>query len=65
MTAAVRKPRGPARFREKDVTRVLRAAQRSGVPFAAVKIAPDGSILVIPGEPEPVPPSNHNVWDDD
>jgi hypothetical protein len=33
--------------------------------IAAVRIEPDGSILVIPGTPEAVPVSAPNPWDDD
>jgi hypothetical protein len=55
--------RGPARFREKDVVRVLRAAQKSNTPVAAVKITVEGDILIIPGTPEPVPSSEPNPFD--
>jgi hypothetical protein len=42
----------------------MRAAMRAKFPVAAVKITPDGSILVIPGTPEPVSASEPNPWDD-
>lgn len=58
-----RTPRGPARFREKDVVRVLKAARKANVQLAAVRIEPDGAILVIPGTPEPVAVSAPNPWD--
>ena len=57
--------RGPARFREKDVVRVIKAARKANMPLAGVRIEPDGSILVIPGTPEAVPTSAPNPWDDD
>jgi acetyl/propionyl-CoA carboxylase alpha subunit len=60
-----RPTRGPARFREKDVVRVIRAARKANMPLAAVRIEPDGSILVIPGTPEAVAVSPPNEWDDD
>lgn len=65
MTAPARKPRGPARFREKDVARAIRGAQKAKIPIAAVRIEPDGNILVIFGTPEPVAVSDRNEWDDD
>lgn len=55
--------RGPARFREKDVVRVIRAARKANIAVAAVDIMPDGRIRVIPGTPEPVPPSEPNPFD--
>jgi hypothetical protein len=64
MTAAARKPRGPARFREKDVARAIRGARAAKIPIAAVRIEPDGSILVIPGTPPAVATSAPNPWDD-
>lgn len=36
--------RGPARFKQCDLARAIRAAQATGA--AGVKIAPDGSIFV-------------------
>jgi hypothetical protein len=62
---AARAVRGPARFREKDVVRVIKAARKANMAIAAVRIEPDGSILVIPGTPEAVPVSAPNPWDDD
>lgn len=56
--------RRPARFTEADVQRALKAAQKVKLPIAAVRIQPDGTILIIPGQPESVPPSTSNPWDD-
>jgi hypothetical protein len=58
-----RPPRGPARFRAADVKRAFLGAQAAKIPVAAVRIEPDGSILVIPGTPEAVPASTPNEWD--
>lgn len=63
--ARTRAPRGPARFTEADVKRAFRGAQKARIRVAAVKIMPDGSILVIPGTPEAVPVSAPNPWDED
>lgn len=59
-----RTPRGPSRFRERDIVRVIRAARKANMSLAAVRIEPDGAILVIPGEPEPVAVSAPNPLDD-
>lgn len=42
-------PRRPARFTQADIARALRAVAQVGVK-AAVKLAPDGSILIIPDD---------------
>lgn len=62
--AEPRTPRGPARFREKDVVRIMRAAQKANMAVAAVEITPDGCIRVIPGTPPPVAISAPNPFDD-
>lgn len=64
MTEPVRRVRGPARFREKDVVRIIKAARKANMAVAAVRIEPDGSILVIPGAPETIPYSGANPFDD-
>jgi hypothetical protein len=52
------------KFRQIEVARALKAAQKAKVPIAYVKIEPDGSILLIPGQPPTVPSSpSPNPWD--
>ena len=51
------------KFRQIDVARALKAAQKAKLQIAAVRIEPDGTILVIPGIPEAVPSSERNPWD--
>jgi hypothetical protein len=52
------------KFRQAEVARALKAAQKAKVPIACVKIEPDGSILLIPGQPPTVPSSpSPNPWD--
>jgi hypothetical protein len=47
-------PRGPASFRQSDVTRAIRATQKAGVALARVKIGRDGKIILVTGgEPAP------------
>lgn len=64
---AVRTSNGASRaskFRQADVARALKGAQKAKLQIAAVRIEPDGTIIVIPGTPEPVPSSERNPWDD-
>jgi hypothetical protein len=61
---AMRRTRGPARFREKDVVRIIKAARKANMAVAAVEIMPDGCIRVIPGTPPPVAASGPNPLDD-
>ncbi len=42
-------PRKPARFMQSDIARALRAVAQVGIR-AAVKLVPDGTILIIPDE---------------
>ena len=54
-----------SRFKQIDVARAIRAAQKAKLPIGVVRITRDGDILVIPGQPEPVPssPPTVNEWD--
>jgi hypothetical protein len=56
--------RRPARFTEADVQRAIKAALKAKLSLAAVRILPDGTILITPGRPESVPSSAPNPWDD-
>lgn len=42
----------PARFSQADVTRAVKAVEKAGLCVARVKIAPDGSIELVAGDPE-------------
>ena len=53
-SASRRAPRGPSRFTQADLVKVLKATQNAGMPNAAVRIELDGTILVVPGTPESV-----------
>jgi len=41
--------RGKQRFRQRELTRALRAADKSGVPVQRVVIDEEGRIIIIPG----------------
>jgi len=55
-------PRPPAKFRERELARALRAANRAG-GIARVELKPDGSIHLIPAGQAPV--AEPNPWDQD
>jgi ribosomal protein L18E len=44
-------PRGPCAFKQRHVVRLLRTTRAAGVEVALLKIAKDGSIVVVPGKP--------------
>jgi hypothetical protein len=52
--------RGPYTFRERDLTRAIRAAAKAGVPFSGVKVDRDGSIVILIGTPSSPAPANDN-----
>jgi hypothetical protein len=54
----------PAKFRQVDVTRALRAAKASGLEITRVEIDAEGKIVVVAGPPrEPVKqPSGLDRW---
>lgn len=41
-----------ARFRESDVTRAIKAFEKAGLCVSRAKIAPDGTIEIVAGEPD-------------
>ena len=55
------RPRGPGRFKQRDVARAVRAAQQAG-GVARVEVALDGHIHLILAEQAPKPDSN--PWDE-
>lgn len=54
--------RGPSKFTQADVARVLRAAKRVNVDIACVRIEPDGSIVMVLGRPASSD-AEINSWD--
>jgi hypothetical protein len=53
--------RRPVRFTKRDLVRAVEAIKATGLQIASVRIEPDGTILVVPGAPPPVPSAN--PWD--
>lgn len=62
--AALRRRRGPARFRERDVKAAIKAVRAAGESVAGVEIDRDGRIrVIVAGELITAPA--RNPWDDD
>jgi hypothetical protein len=56
--------RGPSRFTQADVARAIRAAKKENVEIGAIRIEPDGTILIVPGSPKIVANLEANEWDE-
>jgi hypothetical protein len=56
--------RRTVKFTEADVARAIKAAQKANIRIACIRIEPNGTILIIPGTPEPVADSDRNPWDE-
>ena len=54
--------RAPSTFRQKDVTRALRAAKAAGVEIVRVEIDPNGKIIIVT-TCETVERREENSWD--
>jgi hypothetical protein len=57
--------RRPCIFRQRDVTRAVKAVAAAGATVAKVEVDKDGKIVVVVGEPSQNPPSSTggNEWD--
>jgi len=57
---------GPCTFKEVDLTRALRAAQKAGLDVERAELARDGKIvLVFKRKGEMMPNDERNEWDDE
>ncbi len=57
--------RGPATFRQRDLTAAVKAVRNAGCSVASVRLTRDGEIIVDIGEPEnPTAAANENEWDE-
>ena len=59
--------RAPAMFRQSDVKRAIKAAVAAGLRVARIEVAPDGRIVIIPGNAQDgeaaIQDMNANPWD--
>jgi hypothetical protein len=58
--------RGPATFRQRDLTAAVKAMRAAGCEVARVEIGKDGKIVVVTGKGAdeiPEPDSDTNEWD--
>ena len=53
---------GPATFKETDLTRALRAAQKAGADVMRVEVGRDGRIVLVLKNGDKVP--ERNEWDE-
>ena len=57
--------RGSCTFRQRDVTKAVKAVAAAGVEIARVEIDRNGKIIVIMGKPaETTEDAERNEWDD-
>jgi hypothetical protein len=55
---------GKLLFKERDLARALRAAQKSGVPMQRIEIDREGRIIMIPGKPCGPATPDRNEYDE-
>jgi hypothetical protein len=56
--------RGPATFKQRDLTAAVKALLAAGCEVARVEVGKDGKIVVVTGKPEaPVVSGDINEWD--
>jgi len=57
--------RGDCTFRQRDLKAALKAAEQSGAKVARVEVRPDGTIVVIMGEPAPATAPENGIGTDE
>lgn len=56
--------RAAHRFTQRDVARLLRAAETAGKAVAAIRVEKDGALVAVIGEPDKAEPGTEaNEWD--
>lgn len=63
---ADRAPRGPANFRQRDLTAAIKAMEAAGKKLGRIEVGKDGGFIIIPSHEsaEPVG-ADANEWDED
>ena len=56
--AALSKPRKPRKPRKPTLTSIARAASKAAIAVARYQVKPDGTVVVVTGNPEPAAPGN-------
>ena len=56
--------RGPATFKQRDLTAAVKAMRAAGCEVARVEIGKDGKIIVVTAKPELAGMSGANEWDE-
>jgi hypothetical protein len=56
--------RGPATFRQQDVTRALRATVTAGIEVSRVEIDKEGKIVIVTGKTMGNHDTTSNEWDE-
>jgi hypothetical protein len=56
---------GPCTFKETDLVRALKAAQKAGVDVARAEVARDGKIILVLNNGDAQPNSERNEWDEE
>ena len=52
--------RGDCTFRQRDLKAAIKAAAQSGAKVASVQVRPDGTIVVVLGDPPPTVPEQRH-----
>jgi len=55
--------RGPQNFRQRDVTKAVRAVAAAGMSVAKVEVDKAGKIIVVVGKPDKTKEPEQNEWD--
>ena len=55
-------PRGPCTFKQRDVTRALKAAAAAGIKVARIEIDRDGKIVISTPWAPATPVSAYDAW---
>jgi hypothetical protein len=56
--------RGDCTFRQRDLKAALKAVEQSGAKVASVQVRPDGTIVVVLGEPSPATVPDSDMGDE-
>jgi hypothetical protein len=54
---------GKHRFSQREVSRLIRASEAAGLKVARIEMKPDGSVSIVPGEPEAAREQPSEEWE--